>query len=588
MKVNSCTYRPIYKVETLSQTNILDAIDNFIFRTRRLNIKFDAIYPADPCAFPFAMYISGKTGTPIKQEKFIKSEEKVLMVFSIFPDQIKKPGINFLTPKYITEKIKVFRKQFPKSPSLLIASNNHIKDIDIQLIIHKKHERVNSYKFLIEAYKNFYFPVEGEFLHIEETFWKISRQEIGLFEKAKRIRDNAMKLGYDDIHTDLIPLEEDVDILYWEKFEKLKLYRPETKQKETEENFKIKYRKLLDLKNKEDSSVIASILETISQTIEPHFPVRVAYTNYEIVHDRKVLIVPVAREIVDGVELKIEISHIKAKPSEEKLLTELVENALKTLVKDILKHKTFRPYVEIVKEKDRLFLYINWFLDREVLNLLSERINKKWLLARLFYRKKAVSRKNELIKNLQDFKFSLENLTYLFSAMESLYAESPVMFKAVGNKMKEILEEKNLWYLIGIYALKCFGYIKIDGIAGNKELLQFLLKLKNYENFHQFFALENRYVFPVITERKYRPNWERVIKTDEPIVLTREVLNPQTPVTYTIKDSHGFFLGTVPKVVAHYIAAKEETGKKLTCEKFFLDETMFSGSSYWIEVTIDD
>ncbi|WP_456426695.1 hypothetical protein [Desulfurobacterium sp.] len=588
MRINSCTYRPIYKVDTLSQANILDAIDNFILRTRRLNIKFNAVYPADPCAFPFAMYISGKTGIPVKQEKFIKPEEKVLMVFSIFPDQIKKSGINFLTENYITEKIRTFRKQFPNSPSLLIASNRHVKEADIQLVLYKHPERVNSYKFLTEAYKNFYFPVEGEFLHIEESFWQISRQEIGLFEKAKRIRNNAMKLGYDDVHTDLIPLEEDVDILYWEKLEKLQLYTPSLPERKNEENFKIKYKKLLDLKNREDSSVIASILETISQTIEPYFPLRVAYTNYEIVHDRKVLIVPVAREIVDGVELKIEISHLKTKPEEEKVLIELVENALKTLVKDILKHKTFRPYVEIVKEKGRFFLYINWFLDREVLNLLSTRINKKWLLSRLFYRKKAVSRKNELIKNLQDFKFSLENLTFLFSAMESLYAESPVMFKAVGSKIKEILEEKNLWYLIGIYALRCFGYTRIDGIAGNRELLQFLLKLKNYENFHQFFALENRYIFPVITERKYRPNWERVIKTDEPIVLTREVLNPQTPVTYTIKDSHGFFLGTVPKVIAHYMAAKEEAGKKLICRKFFFDEMMFSGSSYWIEVTVND
>ncbi|WP_457567448.1 hypothetical protein [Desulfurobacterium sp.] len=588
MKVNSCTYRPIYKVGTLSQTSILDAIDSFILKTRKLNIKFDAIYPADPCAFPFVMYISGKTGVPVKQEKFIKPEEKTLMVFSIFPDQIKKPGINFLTENYIAEKIRVFRSKFPKSPSLIIASSSHIKSADVQLILYKRPERVNSYRFLTEAYKNFYFPVIGEFLHIEESFWKISEQEIKLFEKAKRIRDNAARLGYEDIHTELVPLEEDADILYWEKLEKLQIETPSQTETENGKEFTIKYRKLLDLKNPEDSSVIASILETISQTIEPYFPVRVAYTNYEIVHDRKVLIVPVAREIVDGVELKVEISHLKAKPEEEQTLVKLVEDALKILVKEVLKKKTFRPYVEIVREKGKFFIYINWHLDREVLNILSSRINKKWLLARLFHRKKAISRKNELIKNLQDFNFSVENLTFLLSSMESLYAENPIMFKAIGGRIKEILDEKGLWYLAGVYALKCFGFIKLDGIAGNRELLQFLLKLKNYENFHHFFALENRYIFPVATERKYRPNWERVIKSDEPVILTREVLNPQTPVTYTLKDSHGFFLGTVPKVVAHYMAAKEESGKKLTCRKFFLDETMFSGSSYWIEVNIND
>ncbi|SNR87031.1 hypothetical protein [Desulfurobacterium atlanticum] len=589
MKTGNCTYKPIYKTDKVSQADIIEALDNFILRIERLKIKIDALYPADPCAFPFTMYISGKTGIPIKTEKFLKPENRILMLFSIYPDQIKKPGINFLNETFINEKIKIFRSRFPKSPSLLVAGNKHFKSVDIQLILFEKEEKINSYKFLSEAYRNYYFPVEGEFLHIDETFWNLSKKELNQFLKAKRIRDAAFSIGYDSLDevNTFTPLEEDIDILIWEKLGKLQLSPVKTDLSDTHKPpLEIKYKKLLDIKNKEDNSVIVSILETISQSIEESFPVRLAYTNYEIVPENKVLIVPVAKEIVDGIELKIEISYKTPFKTDQQKLIATVQKTLKTIVKEILNKKTFRPYMEIVidEEEESIRIYINWFLERKALDKLSRRINKKWLLSRLISRKQSVIRRNTLLKEIKNFVFSPESISTIFSLMESIWSENPIFFKASGNKIRESLEKYNIWYILGIYALKTAGEIRLDGVAGNKELLDFLLKLRKVENFHHFFATTDRYVFPVKTERIYRPNWERLIKNDGKIVLTHEVLNPETPVTYTLKDENGFFLGTVPKIISHYLAAKEESGYTLKTEKLYIDKVMFSNSSYWIEI----
>ena len=586
MKTENRIYKPFFKTKELTQADIIDIIDHFAIRLNRLKIKIDAIYPGDSIVFPFAMYLSGKTGIPIKTEKFLKPENRILILFSIFPEQRQKDGTTFLTEHFIKKKVEIFRKQFPNSPSVLIASNKHTTAADIQLLLFEKTARTNSYRFLSEAYKNFYFPTEGEFLHIDETFWQSSEKELTEFLKAKRIRDAAFSFGYEEDRKTPTPIEEDIDILIWEKLEKLHLNTNFYSREQRNPSFKIKYKKLIDIKEKRDNSVVVSLLETIAQSLEQFFPVRLAYSNYEIVSDNKVLIVPVAKEIVNGIELKLEIIHKTASSTEQEKLIKNLKDSLKSIVKDILKKKTFRPYMEIIidDEEESIRIYITWFLERGTLNTLEKKLNKKWLLSRLILRKQTVIRKNTLLKELKNFSFSPESTSTIFSIMESIWGENPLFFKSTGNKIKDILQEKNLWYLIGVYALKIYDTTKIDGVAGNKALLRFLLSLQGKENHHHFFAETDTYVFPVQTERKYRPNWERLIKTEGKIILTREVLNPKTPVAFTIKDENGFSLGTVPKSISHYLAAKEEAGYTLKVTKLHINEIMFSNSSYWVKV----
>lgn len=106
----------------------------------------------------------------------------------------------------------------------------------------------------------------------------------------------------------------------------------------------------------------------------------------------------------------------------------------------------------------------------------------------------------------------------------------------------------------------------------------------DYENPHHLLASLNTYYTPVKTKRIYRPNWERVIRGEERFFIKAEPLNPKSPVTYVIQTESGNFLGKLPKVVSHYLAAKERQGKRVRCRELFFEPDIFSENSYWVEV----
>ena len=66
--------------------------------------------------------------------------------------------------------------------------------------------------------------------------------------------------------------------------------------------------------------------------------------------------------------------------------------------------------------------------------------------------------------------------------------------------------------------------------------------------------------------------------------LKAEPLNPNSPVTYVIQSEDGKFLGYIPKVISHYLAAKERSGKKLKVRELYFEPDVFTENSYWVEI----
>jgi|GEM_PF-972543 len=586
MEVVGSRTKPIFNIKELKQENILDAIDIFIERLNHLKVSLNGIYPADPIALPLSMYISKKLGIPIKTEKFLKSDEIVLILFSSIPDQIKK--VSYLSEKFIVEKLKVFRKKFPLSPSVLIFSDRNVSSVDVQLLKYSKFSRVNTYKFLSSAYRNYYYPVEGEFSHFTHELWELAKKELANFERARRIRDNSLKYAIEDFEP-LKLSEPDFDLVIWEKFKKLEITTPELREKKNEE-IKIRYEKLIDIKNPKSNSSITFILELISQILEEKFPTKLAYMNCEVTETDGVLIVPSIKEMMDGVDLRFEVILKTKTPTllrrEIKQLVSLLKSAFKSIIREILYEKAFRPHLDYVIESgiSKATVYVNWFFDRQMIDSVYEQINKKWLLSRLYHRKRFMLNRRELVKSLKEFEFNLENVEQLFSIMESMWKQNSTLFKSFGRKLKEILEEKNLWPMVGVYILRNSVESEFERAPVMMELLKFLLEIKGYQNHHEYFAKEDRFFSPIITKRIYRPNWERTIKQNLNIKLTREPLNPESPVTYVLTDEMGNYLGRIPEILGHYLSAKEEAGKRIECRKLYFDGTLFSNKSYWVEI----
>ncbi len=586
MRVLGNVTKPIFSVDELRQESILDCIDVLLEKLNRLKISLDGIYPGDPVALPFTMYISKKLGIPIKTEKFLKREEKVLILFSSVPDQLKK--INYLSERFIVEKLKVFRKRFPLSPSVLIFSSKDISSVDIQLLRFNKFSRVNTYRFLSSAYKNFYYPIEGEFTHFSQEIWDLAKKELSNFERARRIRDNSLKYAIEEFEPLKIN-EPDFDLIIWEKFKKLDISIPKLKKKKNE-HIELRYEKLIDVKDPKNNSSVTFILELISQILEERFPTKLAYLNCEVSESTGILIVPSVKEMMDGVDLKFEVVLKTKTPTnlknELKNLVNLLKSAFKSIIKEIMFEKAFRPHLDYVMEENiqKATVYVNWFFDKQMINSVYEQINKKWLLSRLYHRKRFMINRKELLKFLRDFEFNLENIDYLFSLMESMWKENSILFASMGKKLKEVLENKNLWPIIGVYILRNSPDSGIERIPMITGLLNFLLEIKGYQNLHEYFAKENRFFSPIITKRIYRPNWERTIKQNLKVKLTREPLNPESPVTYVLTDELGNYLGKIPELLGHYLSAKEESGKKINCKKLYFDGSVFSNKSYWVEI----
>lgn len=574
MKVKEANTSIIFEADELKQELVIESLDFFIGKFKKLNLNLSAIYPADAVALPFSMYVSDKLSVPVKTEKFLKPSDSILMVFSYLP-------FNCITKNYIYDKIKLFRNNFPNSPSILIASTDKSESVDFQLLEVKKLSKVNSYRFLSEAMKNFFYPLKGEFTHFSPEFWLLSKHELKSFEKAKRIRDSAKRYLREE-ETSLRLVENYLEIAIWEKFQKNLLVVPEIEEKEGAVP-KIKIEKLIQVSDKVLNSAVTSLLEYFSQNLETYFPTHLAYSNLEVFERKGVVIIPKITQVMDGADVKLEVvlrsENVKVN---FKRLVIRVKETLKKIFTEIFNKEAFRPSVESVVEKEinKATIYINWFLDSKMVEALYNRTNRKWLLTRLLYRKQFKSRLKAFIKSLNGFSFTPENFEKLFSTLESLWKRNPQSVKLYSKEIKKAFEDKGLLPLIGVYGLK----VEFGKAPTLKELLKFLLSLNGYENLHQFFAKENRYFVPVKTKRIYRPNWERLIREKQKVSLKAEPLNPDSPVTYILHSENGKFLGTIPEVVGHYLSAKESSGEKVVCKKLYFDPYIFSNTSYWVEI----
>ncbi|WP_456420307.1 hypothetical protein [Thermovibrio sp.] len=556
-----------FESSQLKHESVVDALFFFAERVKRLKLRVDAIFPAEPFALPLAMLLSDRLSVPIKGESFLKEEERVLLLFSFCP-------FEEISPRFIYDRVKLFREEYPFSPSLLVASPKLEGGVDFQLL-KAPLGRLYSYRFLREARRNFFWPVKGEVNHISQELWELAKLEAKNLLRAKRIRDSAKRYLKEEELTRLKIVDSDVELALWERFEKGVLTPPELPKEEEEIGFKPE--KLFQVEDKTLSSAITSLLEFVAQSLEYHFPTTLAYSNYEILEKDGVLIIPKVKEELSGADLLVEFSLKSKKEKDFEKLFLTVKKALREVESSLLKG-AFKPQFEWTADKElgRFTLYLSWFLDREMALKLYRRINKEWLVSRLLARKRVKGELLELLKFLREFEFNLENLLTLKSKLSSLWAKNNKLFELKRNKLKELIEEKELWPLIGY---PCAG---TDALP--KELCRFLMNLKGFSSPHQLLAESSTYWSPVITKRSLRPDWERVIKRKEGFSLKAEPLNPNSPVTYVIQTEEGKLLGHLPKVISHYLAAKERSGKKLAVRELYFEPDVFTENSYWVEI----
>jgi len=558
----------IFECDRVRAESLVDALAFFTERIKKLNLEVNAIFPGEPYSLPAAMLLSNWLSVPIKTESFISRRERVLVLFFSVP-------FKGVTQRFVREKLLLFREKFPNSPSLLLVSEEaHSCLTDFQLIKGAP-ERLFSLRFLKEARKNFFWPVKGEVTHVTDQLWELAKLEAKNFLRAKRIRDSARRYLKEEEVTELKLVESELELSLWERFKKGVLTSPEVK--EEKEEISLKVEKLFQVEDKLLASAITSLLEFLAQSLEYQLPTGVAYSNYEVVDREGVLIIPKVKEELNGVDLVVEFV-LKARNGEKEfeLLFETVRRAVKEVEREILK-ESFKPHFDWSSERElgKFHLYLSWFLDREMAKKLYGRINREWLVSRLLARKRSKSELLGLLKLLREFKFSLESYFTLKSKLTSLWKRNENLLKVKGKELKEALTRKNLWPLI---AFTC---------ASGKlpeELCRYLSKLYGADDPHQILAESSTYWAPVSTKRSLRGEWERVIKGKVGFSLKPEPLNPSSPVTYVLQTEEGKTLGEIPKVISHYLFAKERSGKKLRCRELWFEPDMFSENSYWVEI----
>ncbi len=557
----------IFESSQLKPEYLVDALFFLSDRIKRLKLRIDAIFPGDPFVLPVAMLLSDRLSVPIKGESFLKEEERVFLLFSFLP-------FEEVSPQFIYDRVKLFRERFPLSPSLLTLSPEEVEGVDFQLL-KAPLERIFSYRFLKEAKKNFFWPVRGEINHISQELWELAKLEAKNLLRAKRISDSARKYLKNEELTALKSVDSDIELSLWERFKKGILTAPELPKREPEIRFKPE--KLFQVKDKILSSAITSLLEFMAQELEYHFPTTLAYSNYEITEREGVLIVPTVREELNGADVVVEFSLKTKKEKDFERLFLTVKKALKEIENSLLKD-AFKPQFEWTSDKElgRFNLYLSWFLDKELATKLYNRINREWLLSRLLSRKRTKGEFLEFLKFLKDFNFNLENLITLKSKLSSLWSKNRKLFELKKEQLREILDSKELWPLIGYL---CAGTQSLP-----RELCKFLMEIKGLVSPHQFLAKTSTYWTPVIARRNLRAEWERVIKGKVDFSLKAEPLNPNSPVTYVIQSEDGKFLGYIPKAISHYLAAKERSGKKLKVRELYFEPDVFTENSYWVEI----
>ena len=66
MKVNAVSTACFFEAPGLRQELILDALDFFDERVEKVGAEISALFPADPYALPFTMYLSDRLSVPLK------------------------------------------------------------------------------------------------------------------------------------------------------------------------------------------------------------------------------------------------------------------------------------------------------------------------------------------------------------------------------------------------------------------------------------------------------------------------------------------------------------------------------------------
>ncbi|WP_457679022.1 hypothetical protein [Thermovibrio sp.] len=558
----------IFESETLSQEVVVDALFFFSEKLLKLGLKPSAIFPAEPYSLPLAMILSDKLLVPIKGEGFLKPDDKVLLLFSFFP-------FGEVSEDFIYERLLLFRELYPDSPSLLVASPNPLtRNLDFQLLVAPL-ERLYSNRFLSEASKNFFWPVKGEVNYFSPELWELSKKEAKNFLRAKRIRDSVRKYLSEEEVVRLKLIDSEVELSLWERFKK-SIFTPLEKPKRPEK-LELKVEKLFQVKDKVLNSAITSILEFLAQSLEFHFPVNLAYSNYEVVERDGVLIVPSVKEEVSGADLTVEFRLKSGSDEDIEKLALTVKSAVKEIGREILKGEAFKPHYEwnVDKKLGKFTLYLSWFIDKEMALKVYRKTNKEWLLSRILARKRLKGELLDFLKFLREFTLNLDNLESLKVKFPSLYLRNPKLFEMKGREVKEILDEKGLWPLI--------AYLCVSG-SFPKELCSFLMELKGFSSPHQLLAYADCYITPVKSRRLLRGYWERVKREGKELFIKGEPLNPNSPTTFVVQTEDGELLGTIPPVIAHYLTAKERSGKKLKLTGVFVEPEVYTENSYWLEI----
>ena len=561
-------FSAVFEASEVDQASVVDALDVFGDKLKRLSVKLDAIYPGDPFALPFCMYLSDRLSVPIKTEIFLSKSDSVLIVFSVSP-------FNGVSEAYLSRKVEIFRRNFPRSPALLVLSDG-LKEVDFQLI-KAPIKRLFSYQFMREAAENYFWPTSGEVTTVSERLWELSKREIANFLKSRRIRNAARSYLKEEDVPRLKVTNPDVELSIWEKFKKGNLVRPECLEGQRKEE-KIRVEKLFQVKTPLLASAVASLLEYVAQVLEFQFPTQLAYSNVEAVERKGILIIPKVSEEVNGADLRVEFVVNLDNPERNFAKVELLlRSAVKEIVGEIFGGNCFKPVIDSVfdAEAGKGSLYLSWFIDAEMAERVNSKVNRRWLFSRLFYRKKIKVEFSELLKMLREFEFNLENYTLLVGKISSLWRKNKNIFKAKSGEIVKAIDEKGMWPLV---ATLCFREPQV------REPLLYLIKLKGYENFHHLLSELNVYHVPVLTKRIYRPNWERVIREKTKLFVKGEPLNPVSPITYVLQTEDGKPLGTIPKAVSHYLLAKERQGKRIECGELYFEPDVFSENSYWIEI----
>jgi hypothetical protein len=558
----------LFEGEEFSKEVLVEALEAFVEKFKRLELSADAVYPAEPAALPFAYYLSQRLGLSLRSDFFLRQSDSVLLLFSFLP-------YRELTPNFFRRKVRLFRERFPRSPSMVLAAPFHFKEADFQLLKTPFKGRFLESLFN-KVEEDFYWPTEGDFLEVSPSLAAFAQREAKELHRLRRVMNAAREFDPEALKSRVKVVESDLELVLWERFKKSVLTEPEEVKPVKPEEVKVE--KLFQLQSPQLTSAVTALLEFLAQSLEESFPTHLAYSNYEVYDREGVSLVPRVKEELNGADVRLEIIYRGSNPSNDfKKLFNLIDGAVDSLNREILGGEAFKPQFDFTVDLEigKATLYLSWFIDAEMAEKLYRRVNRDWLLGRLLHRKRIKGEVAELLRFLEEFTFNAENLTYLTTKFEALWRKGAGYLKVKGKKIAELLSEKKLWSFVAVWAVRKW--------KSNQELFKFLLSLKGFESYHQLLAELDCYYLPVSTKRIYRPNWEKLKRDSEEPVLKGDLLGGSSD-GYRLYTPCGSYLGELCQPFCHYLAAKERAGKRLKCSLLYFDSTLFSEDSFWVKV----